>query len=85
MIKKWITRGTEKDGGDSFFTTRTAAREKARKVLISGKKNVVRIGKLSEEKCKDKHTSLRKCYIDVESWGWIAPRMMGHMIIHHEV
>jgi len=79
-IKKWITRGTGYEGFDSYFPTRTEAREHARKILIHGKKRVVIIGKFSEKKYKEGKAP-RLCYNSVESWGWVAPRKIGHSSI----
>ena len=76
-VKKWVTKGTGYEGENSYFETRTRAREHARKVLVSGKKNVVLIGKFSEKKYKE-DKPLRLCYDNVEAWGWVAPRMIGH-------
>ena len=77
MMKKWCTRGTGYAGEDNWFETRTKAREHARKVLLSGTKKVVRIGKLNEEKYLSKTGSFRTAFETVEVWGWEAPRRVG--------
>ena len=77
-IKKWVTKGTGYGGDDSFFSTKIKAVEHARKLLISGKKKTVKIGKFSEEKYRE-GKMLRQCYDHVYTWTWVAPRRIGEL------
>ena len=75
-VKKWVTKRTGYEGEDSFFATKTKAVDHARKILASGKKATISIGKFSEKKYKE-GKSLRLCYDTIEVWGWESPRRIG--------
>lgn len=77
-VKKWVTMGTGRDRFHSYFPTKTKAVEHARKLLTSGKRKVVKIGKFDEEKYRQ-GKGLQQCYDHVYTWTWVAPRRIGEL------
>ena len=84
-IKKWVTKGTGYEGEDSFFPLKEKAINHAKKILLSGKKSTVWIGKFSEKRYKE-DKPLRSCYPPVEEWGFVASRRIGRIskLVHKE-
>ena len=80
MIKKWCVRGPTR-GEDMYYDQKSKAIATAKKILMSGMKRIVHIGKFNKVLYGSPAMSTRGAYEDVEYWELVngTPKRTDNM------